>query len=215
MGFAMAMQLLASHTQIFYATLVTCVLYAALGAAGRGAWYRRLGVVAAGITTALAICVALSGAQLLPSLEMSAASNRAEGVRFEEAVETSYPPIELTEFVISRTFGDSVVRTQTPYFGYWGERIVSDYIGIPIVLLALGAAWLARRRLTWFLTGLVFGSLLVAFGKHTPLYRVLYEIVPGFILAGFSVIVFSLMGQQPSSAMLTRFKSVDAELSER
>ena len=64
------------------------------------------------------------------------------------------------------------------------------------------------------LAGIVVGAITVLVWKQGG-WLGLYEIVPGFILAALSVLVFSLMGSQPSSAMLTRFKSVDAELSQR
>ena len=81
----------------------------------------------------------------------------------------------------------------------------------PVILLSL--FW-PRMTRNGALAGIVVGAITVLVWKQGG-WLGLYEIVPGFILAGFSVIVFSLMGQQPSSAMLTRFKSVDAELSQR
>ena len=81
----------------------------------------------------------------------------------------------------------------------------------PVILLSL--FW-PRMTRNGALAGIVVGAITVLVWKQGG-WLGLYEIVPGFILAALSVLVFSLMGSQPSSAMLTRFKSVDAELSQR
>ena len=86
---------------------------------------------------------------------------------------------------------------------YWGSKQgtgfheSNNYVGVVTLVLGLfGAAalWLAareeseaaRRRLLrrWLWTLLAVGvlGLLIAFGRYTPFYRVLYAVVPGFAL---------------------------------
>lgn len=224
LGVALGMQLLASHPQIFYATLLACALQL-LGMAALMVWrrargqvttvggaaappvvpdFRPLGQAIGMIGLALVVCVLLSAVQLFPTWEMSSLSNRSGGVEFTEAVETSYPPLEVLEYVVPRAFGDSVIGTTTPYFGQWGERIVSDYLGLPLMLLAALGALGSRRRYRWYLVTLFLLSLLVGFGRYTPLYWLLYHVMPGFdnfrspgtymFLANFALIGLAAMG---------------------
>jgi hypothetical protein len=188
---AFGMQLLASHAQIAYATAAACLLYAlaALGAQWWDARRRPADAPALALHSALAGCVivgALAGGgvlaaiQMLPGLEMSAVSNRAGGVTYEEATETSYPPLEILEFAVPRVFGDSVRETDMPYFGEWGERIVSDHLGPALLLLVAVGVAAGRGRARLFLLAVAALALVVGFGKYTPLYRLLYVLVPGF-----------------------------------
>ena len=201
---AIAMQFLASHTQIAYATIILCAAYAA-AAAGAQVWdarRRRMAMIASSTTpatppiahqtllraairgvlfaAALALGFFFAGMQMFPGMEMSGISNRADGVSFTEAVETSYPPGEIGEYIVPRMRGDSVRGTSVPYYGAWGERIVSDYLGALIVGLAIVGLALRRGRLKWFLAVAALTALIVGLGRYTPLYKVLFALLPGF-----------------------------------
>lgn len=198
LGIALGMQLLATHPQIFYATAAACVLQLVGMAFFSIPWkavmtgaempdgsrpmdaLRRIGRALALSLLALVVCCALAAVQLLPTWEMSKFSNRADGVSFAEATETSYPPLEVLEYAVPSIFGDSVRGSDMPYFGDWGERIVSDYIGLPVLLLALFGLFGSRRRYRWFLLILFFVGLIVGVGNHTPIYWILWKVVPGF-----------------------------------
>jgi hypothetical protein len=79
---------------------------------------------------------------------------------------------------------------------YWGSQSgfmeTNAYIGIAPLMLALFGAvvvvsdWrrLDRTSKRWFvcLLALFVAGLLVAFGRFTPIYRLLYDVVPGFNL---------------------------------
>ncbi len=201
---AIAMQFLASHTQIAYATIILCAAYTA-AAAGAQVWdarRRRMEMIASSSTTAtppiahqtllrasirgvlfvaaLALGFFFAGMQMFPGMEMSGISNRADGVSFTEAVETSYPPGEIAEYIVPRMRGDSVRGSAVPYYGAWGERIVSDYLGALIVALAVVGLVLRRGRMKWFLAAAGLGALIIGLGQFTPLYKVLFALVPGF-----------------------------------
>lgn len=198
LGIALAMQMLASHPQIFYATAAACVLQlvgmalttmrwksmygreAAVRPVSPGKLIRPVGRALAMSLLALVVCAVISAVQFFPSWEMAGLSNRADGVTFAEAVETSYPPLELLEYGIPQVFGDSVRGSVVPYFGAWGERIVSDYIGLPVLFLAFVGLFGSKRRYRWFLLILLLAGVLIGLGRHTPIYWLLYESLPGF-----------------------------------
>ena len=188
---AFAMQLLASHAQIAYGTVAACLAYATMALGGQWWDARRrpddapmlalhTGATGCVLLGALLAGFLVAAIQMLPGLEMSAVSNRAAGVTYEEATETSYPPMEILEFAVPRVFGDSVRDTDMPYFGEWGERIVTDHLGPAMLLLVAVGVLAGRGRARLFLLALSVAALVVGFGKYTPFYRLLYVLAPGF-----------------------------------
>lgn len=218
LGVAWAMQLLASHWQIAYATFWAAGAWA-LAAAAEASRRRprrtaELAGTAAHFAAAALFGLLLAGIQMAPGLEMAGLSNRARGVDFAEATATSYPPRELWEFLIPRVFGDSVRGTQTPYLGFWGERLVSDYVGPGILMLAL-VGWLGgRSRTRWWLATMFALSVVLGLGHATPLYRGLYDWWPGFaqfrspgtfmFLATLALVQLAAMGLDSLSAPADR-----------
>ena len=69
---------------------------------------------------------------------------------------------------------------------YWGRNAFKnnhEYAGLVLLLLAaVSFAGGARSRLRWFFTGLGALAFLFALGTHTPIWRILYEVVPGISL---------------------------------
>jgi len=124
----------------------------------------------------------VGGAELLPGIETARLSNRAGGVTYDEAVITSYPPLETLEYLFPRFLGDSVREGWNSYLGEWGERLVTDYAGTGTILLALIGLALGggRRGLRVWLALTVVLTLLLSFGRYLPLYRIAYDFVPGF-----------------------------------
>ncbi len=124
---------------------------------------RRLAAAAA----AGALAAAIAAVNFLPLLEYLPFSPRGAGVSYAYA--TSYAmPIEET------------INAYLPQFsgildGYWGQnqlKLHSDYIGVVVLILAVAAFGAAKRRSFvrfWIVAGAV--SLLVAWGGHTPFYR--------------------------------------------
>jgi hypothetical protein len=179
-GGAGGMMFLSGHPQVAYA------LAALQGALVASAAVRRAPLAFARRTAAPAlaipvIAVLLGGAQLLPGIGMGALSNRAGGVDFAEATATSHPPRELFEFLAPRFLGSST-RADAQYLGTWNERIISDYAGSVTVMLAFAALFApgARGRTVWFFAGAAAVSMLVGAGHHTPVYRALHALLPGF-----------------------------------
>ncbi len=172
---ALGMALLNGHPQIAYTMLLILGLRVLFALASRQ-WFApaiAIGVVAFG-------CLIGAG-QLVPGLEMSALSNRGgEGMAFAESAETSYPPSEALEFILPRMAGDSSRVGYGRYAGKWGERLVSDYVGVFVFLLALmGLRQRERRReiaFWWLIAG---GFLIIGFGRYTPIYEFLFRFFPG------------------------------------
>lgn len=179
-GVGLAMQLLASHTQIAYATAWAALFLGAVSVAiSKREDNRSWLAFGRHVVASLVLAVVLSAAQLFPGVETSAISNRAAGVPYDEAVETSYPPIELWEYVIPRVFGANNGQPQEPYFGFWGERIVSDYIGWLAVLFSLIGLVYGRSKMRWGLGIVAAVALWIGLGKYAGLYKFLYHTFPG------------------------------------
>jgi hypothetical protein len=126
---------------------------------------------------AVVLGVAVAAIQVIPFLEYIRYSPRAAGGPsggWEYATAFSMPPEELLTTVLPQFNG--VLE------GYWGRnffKLHTEYLGATAVLLAaLGWGDHARRPLL-VATGVIAGLfLLVAFGGHTPFYRVWYEVMP-------------------------------------
>lgn len=176
-GMSLGMAFLSGHPQIAWLMLALGGARAAFAAATTRRW-RPAVARFAGVAMLGGL---LGGAQMVPGLEMGALSNRADGVEWEEAVETSYPPGELPELLLPRFRGDSSRAGYDLYMGAWGERLVSDYAGVLVALFALGAPMVrSQRREAGFWWAVAAFFLLVGAGRHAPLYRLLYEFAPGF-----------------------------------
>ncbi|MFA5685384.1 MAG: sodium/proline symporter PutP [Lysobacteraceae bacterium] len=79
----------------------------------------------------------------------------------------------------------------------------------PVVILSL--FWKRMTR-DGAIAGMLAGALTVLLWKHAG--SALYEIVPGFIVATLAIVVVSLLGKAPSSAMLAQHEQVRLTLKE-
>jgi len=59
------------------------------------------------------------------------------------------------------------------------------------------------------LAGMIIGAVTVIVWKQFA-WLGLYEIIPGFIFGSIGIVVFSLLGKAPSTAMQERFAEADA-----
>jgi hypothetical protein len=126
---------------------------------------------------AVVLGVAIAAIQVIPFLEYIPYSPRAAGGPsggWEYATAFSMPPEELATTVLPQFNG--------VLDGYWGRnffKLHTEYLGASVVLLA-ALGWGDRgRRPLLIATGVVAALfLLVAFGGHTPFYRLWYEVMP-------------------------------------
>ncbi|MBN1429676.1 MAG: YfhO family protein [Anaerolineae bacterium] len=181
LGLALAMQLLAGHTQSAFISgigLGAWTLWHAvtLSSASEGKTRRfsrpRIGAWPMGaLALAGLLALGLAAAQLLPTIELTRLSNRGGGLPFDEAVSFSLRP-----WIVGRALLPSY-STPSLFSEYIG------YVGIAALLLALTGAWARRRdRATSGLIMLAALGVFLAVGAYNPVYWALVKVVPGFNL---------------------------------
>ncbi|HEX2325112.1 MAG TPA: hypothetical protein VHQ00_06910, partial [Chloroflexota bacterium] len=167
-GAVVALQLTAGHTQEAYYSLLAVGLLGAGYTAFPPArapvrWAHLLAVGAVALNGVL-----LAAAQLLPALELSRSSYRQGGIPLPEAI----------GLAVERTY---ILESLLPTFWSLPSQEVTGYVGVVALPLALVAFVLSpARRTVLLLGGLALLGVTLALGAYTPLYAVLYEVVPLF-----------------------------------
>ena len=167
------------HPQMSYYLLVAAAIWAAYlvfwdDAGPKGAErYRAIGFGLGAVLLGMAIYAI----QAMPFAAYIPFSPRAEGgpsTGWEYATGFAFPPSEVFSM-----FYPEVNGILERYTGGNGIKHHTEYLGILVILLAicgLGGKERKRERLVLGAIGLLF--LLVAFGGHTPFYRLWYEVMP-------------------------------------
>ncbi|MGH7536841.1 MAG: hypothetical protein ACREMG_14855, partial [Gemmatimonadales bacterium] len=152
---------------------------------------------------AVVLGVAIAAIQVLPFLSYIPFSPRAAGGPsggWVYATSFSMPPEEILTTVLPQFNG--ILE------GYWGRnffKLHTEYLGAVVVVLAvLGIGDPGRRSLVRALGAIAVLFLLVAFGGHTPFYRLWYELMPmmkkvrapgmAFFLVALAMAVFAGLG---------------------
>lgn len=169
-----ALQILAGHPQYVYYTAVAAGLYFlfSLPQAERklAPFAGYLGIYFGG--------AALAAIQLIPGLASTGQSVRAGGVPYEFALHYSLPPENLLTFFAPNFFGEMALTS------YWGRGMLwemTGFFGLTGLALAIyGAIFGARDSRRFVLAAIALVMLVLALGGHTPLFRVLYHVIPGF-----------------------------------
>ena len=126
---------------------------------------------------AVLIGIGITSLQILPFLEYIKYSPRAEGgpnTGWEFATTFAFPPRELFTLLLPEFNGI--------LGNYWGQnplKFHTEYVGVlPLVLGVFAWTDKARRRIvaTFAIGAAVF--LLFAFGGYSPLYRLLFHVLP-------------------------------------
>jgi hypothetical protein len=199
---------LSPHPQLLYYMLVAAglfALYLTFGEPTQAPLNRRL-LKLAGALAAVVVGVLMIGAiQIGPFWYYIPFSPRAETYGgWERATSFAIPWHHVPEFFLAKFTGASSDQT------YWGSnsaKLHSEYLGLPVVVLAvLGAADRARRRLILWLGAIGTLFLLVSLGAATPFYRLWYEVMPfmkqvrapgmAFYIVAFVVAVLAAFGAQ-------------------
>lgn len=206
---------LSPHPQLLQYLLLTSGTWALMLAFGAGATVatggagrlsRREAFTRLGLAFGAVVLGASMGAiQYMPVMEYVDWSPRANGRDYAYATSFSMPIEELFNTYIPQFSG--ILQN------YWGRNQIhfhSEYLGAGVLVLATAAfgavASTARRRLTWFWTGVLIISLLWALGGNTPFYHIVYAIVPGskffrapstiFFVTTFAVAVLAAFGTE-------------------
>jgi hypothetical protein len=180
---AIAMQILAGHPQYVYYTILVGGPYALV------ALYRATSrkTFIAGVAIMCLGGVALSAVQLFTGLQAAGESLRS-AVNFNFAKSFPFPPEHLLTMVLPNVFGP-------PNENYWGRWFLwesSLFVGVTTVALAIyGLVHGRREDGRWTALAFFAAVMVVAFGYYTPLYRVLFHVLPGFAsFRGISKISF-------------------------
>lgn len=146
------------------------------------------------------LALGLSAVLLLPSSELLRNSVRgAHGMSFNETTFWSFHPLSLLEIVLPNFYGSSLENPtawtealgtpNTPYFP-------SVFLGfVPLFLALIGWAWGGDRRRN-FVAGASILFLLLSMGRFTPLFTMVYRLVPPLRLVRFPVkllVIFVLL----------------------
>jgi Bacterial membrane protein YfhO len=201
---AVALSLL-GHFQIAYYVLIAAglfALYLTLEAHPEEELTRRGARLALALGAVL-LGFGLAAIQILPFIHYIPFSPRAQGYYgFEGATSYAIPWIHVPEFFLKNFVG-----AREDYWGSNPLKLHSEYLGLPIVALALlGAAARERRRLVWWLGGIGLLFLLISLGASTPFYRLFWAVMPlvkktrapgmAFFAVAFVVALFAGFGAE-------------------
>ena len=132
----------------------------------------------------------LAAVQAVPTLELIPRSGRAGGFDFDRVSAWSMHPLEFLNILIPNLFGDPFSLNLA---SYWGERVhggreaylVSYFIGVSTALLCLISFLSVRRNMRLVFAGVALIGASLALGGFNPMYRWMYEHVPGFSLGRY------------------------------
>ncbi len=198
------------HFQLTYYLLIAAGLFALYLAldpdrqVGPGARVGRLGLA----LLAVGLGFGIAAIQLLPFFAYIPYSPRAQGYNGGFAGSTSFaiPWDHVPEFFLKNFVGSRDT--------YWGSnplKLHSEYLGLPVVALAvLGAGVRERRRLVLWLGGIGLLFLLVSLGSATPFYQIWWALMPlvkktrapgmAFFIVAFVTAVFAALGAERALA---------------
>jgi len=123
----------------------------------------------------------IAAIQIIPAFEFIQESVRAAQDSYEDVTMASYPPEGLITALLPHFFGDYTQNSQWVANVPFSIPQQNVYLGIVPVLMGFLIAWsrLPDRPLLVYLTVLAAVALVLALGKHTPIYRLVY-LLPGF-----------------------------------
>ncbi len=178
---AIAMQVLAGHPQYVYYTGIIATIYAiALSVARRSP-------KAVGLFGLMYMGgVLLSAVQLFPGISLTRETVRSGGVSYAFAGTFSLPPENFLTL-----FWPNILGALTPpepiadwskfYYGRTYLWESSLFVSVTGAALALhGAIAMADKRLRWVMAASLAACIVLALGRHTPLYGLMYRFVPKY-----------------------------------
>lgn len=182
--FAVSMQILAGHPQYVYYTAITAMLYTGCCLIHQD---RRVAAILS-IAGVYAAGIVLTAVQLMSGIEATREAVRSTGVSYAFASMFAYPPENLISLITPFLFGD--IKT----IPYWGRAYLWEmtfYIGLAGFLLALYGAIAGGKRTRRYSVIMVVCLVILALGKNTPVFDILYHFLPGFsMFRGASKFIF-------------------------
>ncbi len=203
LALTVGLSLLSPHYQMVYYLLIAAGVFALYLTFGEEERTRREKVV--GLALALAAVVVgflIAAIQILPFYHYIPYSPRAEGYGgFAASASYGIPWEHVPEFLLARFAGDREL--------YWGSNFIklhSEYLGLPVVALAVLGALGPRRRMAYWLGAVGLLLLLVSLSDSTPFYRLWWAVMPfvkqtrapgmAFYVVGFVVAVLAAFGAE-------------------
>ncbi|MBW2107317.1 MAG: YfhO family protein [Deltaproteobacteria bacterium] len=181
---AVTMQILAGYPQHLFYTAVAAGLYVGLRIIKT---QHRASILIAFFGVYLgALC--LGAVQLLPGIDVAQQSVRSGGVSLEFAGSFSFPPENLATLLNPNLFGDG---KNIAYWGRYHRWEMTLYMGLASFVLALIGAFRGEKSLRRYSTTMAGLLLILALGRHTPLFKLVFRWVPGFdVFRGNSKFIF-------------------------
>jgi hypothetical protein len=169
---AVAMQILSGHVQYTFYTAIIAGIYALLR------WLtasRRLRDVLC-LAMIYAGGASLAAVQLFTGLQAASEGYRTS-ISYDVAASFAFPPENVLTLIFPGFFGDMV---STPYWGRWTLTEMSLFMGVCPFVIAVCALVHGAKGVRRFSLLMAVIVLVLAFGDYTPLFRLLYDHVPGF-----------------------------------
>lgn len=172
-AFAVAMQILAGHPQYVFYTAVAVFLYGGVLLVNSAQRMR----VAALVASMYIGGAVLAAVQLFPGIAAAEESIRSKGLSFEFARQFSLSPENLLTLFVPGLFGDMVRQPYWGRFYLWEMSLFFSVTGLALAVYALAAS---REKRACQLLFVCLALLILALGDYTPLFRFLYDHLPGF-----------------------------------
>ena len=179
---ALTFQWSAGHAQTAWYTAVTLVAWVVWRLLGNVEWKRSLQIIAY-FTLAAIFAFALCAVQLLPTIEYTMHSYRADTLDAEFALNYSFWPWRVLDLVLPGLFGSPATGDFWGYGNYWEDAIYFGAFPFFLSVYAMISGWRSRNErqgMIKFLTILGGAAIILALGKNTPLYPFLFDTIPTF-----------------------------------
>jgi hypothetical protein len=120
---------------------------------------------------------ALSAVQLFTGLQEGSETMRSIGMSYDFAGSYSFPPENFLTLLAPWFFGD---MNQVPYWGRWYLTETSLFVSVMGLVMALYGMLCGKPVARRFSISMLAVALVLAMGRYTPLFRFLFNYVPGF-----------------------------------
>ncbi|MDP8229665.1 MAG: YfhO family protein [Candidatus Gorgyraea atricola] len=137
----------------------------------------------------LLVAIGLTAFQILPFIEFLFHSSRPS-MAFSEAAMWSLPPYALLDLLVPY-----LSETDYLYKDYWTRQswLLVYYMGLFSIICAFISLKFntTKRRKAFFY--ILAAGLVLSFGKYTPIYYLLYKLMPGFSLSRYPIKFFFMV----------------------
>ncbi|MCP4106807.1 MAG: YfhO family protein [Desulfobacteraceae bacterium] len=175
--FAVTMQIFAGHPQYVFYTAIGAGIYTSLLIINKQVDNRERLFIATGFAGIYVSAALLSAVQLITGIQSGAESLRSMGVPYKFAASFSFAPENIITLLAPNFFGN---MGSVQYWGRWFIWEMMAFISVTGFVLCLYAVFRADRNTRKFLFVTALILFVLALGKYTPLFQLLYSFVFGF-----------------------------------